>query len=274
MLINLINFLTTIRVFTADSEWKSRKSLNITVYETAALKDSKNVSYYPNWGDNIINTTLGRFLNKFYDLSPAAITHICEKVKSKIEDPGDFKIIEGSDITNAYFHRNYVPSHGTLNNSCMRYKKCQDYKYFKVYEDHAKMLIMTPHRGKRIMGRALLWKYGDTYLMDRVYTTDLSITYKFYDYAKSQGFGVLVDNTYVCNCGQQQWYLADDNYTEPIKANVKIYLDEPYLSYPFIDSVCYYNPDERCLQTEPYIKNNEVRICHATNGRILKYGVY
>lgn len=208
--------------------------------------------------------TIGRYLKRAYNkLSPAEITHICEIYKAKLTDTANFKIISGDAIKDAYFRENYIPNHGTLSNSCMRYLKCQRKNFFKIYADNAKMLIMTPKRGKRIMGRAILWPYGDSYLMDRVYSTENFVQHQFYDYAKQNKFGILQRNSYVCDGEVQKWLLPEDNYTDAKHLNIKIKLLEPCRYYPFVDSFCYLDENESTLSTFP-IKDGY--ILHSTEG--------
>jgi len=211
--------------------------------------------------------TIGKYLKKAYSgLTSAQITHICEKIKSILSDTGRFQIIEGGDITKAYFRANYVPSHGTLNKSCMRYLKCQKDNYFKIYEDNAKMLIMTPKRGRRILGRAILWPYKGSYLMDRVYTTENFIEHKFYEYAKSMKWGCLNKNVYVEYGKVQQWLLPEDNYENPKELYIKIPLKNNYSNFPYMDSFCYMSTkDSSILRTYP-VSNSINYILHSTKG--------
>lgn len=199
--------------------------------------------------------TLGKYLKKAYNkLTPAQITHVCERYKAVFlkARQDNFKIIEGDAIKDAYYRLNYVPGHGTLNNSCMRKLQCQRGNYFEIYADIGKMLILTPKRGKRIMGRALIWKYKDTYLMDRVYTCESYIDTLFIEYAKEHGWGYLVKNTYVCGHGDiQKWYLPEDNYKEPHSVKLEIPLNKEYNKFPYVDSMCYLNSDENTISTYP-----------------------
>lgn len=196
-----------------------------------------------------IKLTFGKYLTKYFYLTPAQVTHSCEKLKALMTSTGTFKIIEGEDIRAAYYHRNYYKHQGTLGSSCMRYKKCQG--FFDIYVDHAKMLIMTPKRGKRIMGRAILWKYGNTYLMDRVYTVEPYIELQFYAYAKEQGWIILDRNVYVGHGSCQLWRSPKSNYEIPIRLDLEIDLDKKYPRYPYMDSFCYFNKDLTKLSTTP-----------------------
>lgn len=210
--------------------------------------------------------SLGKWLKtNFGKLSPAQITHICEKYKSiLIGNNTNFQIIEGDDIKKAYYYKNTVPNHGTLSKSCMRYKRCQDGNYFQVYANSAKMLIMTPKRGHRIMGRAILWPYGDTYLMDRVYIAENYMEYQFHEYAKKMGWGILARNSYVIDNYEQRWLMPEDNYETPHKITITIPWPKGYHNVPFMDSVCYVSKDGEWISTKP--EPGVTAICHGVTG--------
>lgn len=182
---------------------------------------------------------LGRYLTKFYNFTPSQVTHICEEVKSLFtEGKGRFEIVEGKDITKAYFYRNNVPNHGSLRNSCMRYLRCQ--KYFEIYEDLAKLLIYVPKRGHRVMGRALLWPLADgSYFMDRVYTSESYMNYLFNHHARENKWVVLERNSYVCTGCSQVVLLPEDNYKNPVHIDCSYELPKEYEYFPFMDSFRY-----------------------------------
>lgn len=264
----LADFLVRHKLFRdANTEYDSRTSDYKCKADFTVLIDSTHVRCHSVKDYSCVyeQMKLGRYLNKAYDLSPATITHMCEKIKSLIETPNDFKIISGNDIKSAYYRVNYVPNHYTLSRSCMRYKKCQSNNYFQIYADTAKMLIMTPKRGSRIMGRALLWPYGDSYLMDRVYTAEPYIEHQFFNYAKEHNFFVLRRNRYVCPGETQEWLTPDSNYAESVAISLTIPV-ESYENYPYIDSFCYLTEDKKILSTFPIDRKGY--ICHNIDGDI------
>ena len=236
------------------------------------LVPSKDCFGWARYDKEEITTTIGRYLKlMFPTLTPAEITHLSEEYKSIVNTTGTFNIIEGQDLVNAYYTKNYYKHSGTLGSSCMRYSKCQDGNYFDVYKDHAKMLIMHPKRGKRIMGRAILWPYKGTYLMDRVYTVESYIEHQFYKYAKENGFYILARNAYVSNGGIQKWLGPEDDYQEPQSINYKIKLDKYYDKLPYMDSVCYLNDDYE-ISTIPNYTDGICHCAHTTYG--LAFRIY
>ena len=276
VIMNLQTFLQ-IHIFGSYDKESFYRSCDYMYHFRDQIIDHKYVTYTLVKNVGIMRTfisekcTIGKYLRKAYNkLTPAQITHLCEKYKSVLlEGSGKFNVIEGDAIKDAYYRINYVPNHGTLSNSCMRYMKCQKYNYFQIYADHAKMLIMTPKRGKRILGRAILWKYNDIYLMDRVYSAESYIEYQFYAYARKMGWGVLKRNSYVTDSYTQQWLLSTDNYTQPVSINLQIKLDKDYDYFPFVDSVCYLNKDKTVLSTVAPA-NDTFYVLHKTNGGAIK----
>jgi hypothetical protein len=82
-----------------------------------------------------------------------------------------FKVVEGEEIKKWYLEKTYERGCGTLNNSCMRLEKCQE--FFDIYtnpENRVKMLILT--NNDKLIGRCLLWETDKGKYMDRVYAND------------------------------------------------------------------------------------------------------
>jgi hypothetical protein len=104
---------------------------------------------------------------------------------------GEFRVVEGYDISHWYQGWLYAERTGSLENSCMRYPYCQS--YLRVYAEHPefiKMLIKV-NAGGELMGRALVWEDHDrgANCMDRVYGADHMIE-AFKDEALDRGWFV------------------------------------------------------------------------------------
>lgn len=106
-----------------------------------------------------------------------------------------FEIVEGEDIKKYYHYPTYFSGSGSLGNSCMKYDNCQ--KYMSLYTlnpDVLKMIIMVdPIASKNnnpcLMGRALLWHFGDNKIMDRIYTiNDEDLQFHFKKWAIENGY--------------------------------------------------------------------------------------
>lgn len=267
---NLEEFLNAHNLISCNLPYESK---DFFVHATEGI-DSSYVRVYKMpercFGVRQMDMKLGRYLRAVYTtLTPGEITHICERYKAILETTGTFKIIEGDELKETYYRTHYVPNHGTLSNSCMRFLRCQRKDYFKIYGDNAKMLIMTPKNGKRILGRAILWEYNGTYLMDRVYTAESYMEHQFYNYAKEKGYGVLYKNSWTQAGEVQRWLLPDDMYKMPRTLMIQIKIKEPCKNYPYMDSFCYINDDETILSTYPNDENR--KILHCTNGFMYEY---
>ena len=193
------------------------------------------------------------FTQKLGDLmSPGDITHLCEQFRAwynKDTNKYNWKILEGEDIRTGYYLKSYSKLTGSISNSCMRYKRCQP--YFDIYVNNAKMLVLTPKRGYKIVGRALLWEINGNIYMDRVYGTDNSIVNLFYIYAKQNKFIIRENNDLLCFGCIQKWKTPEDNYCTAAVLDLKIDLPKEYSRYPYLDSFRYLSDNKSCLMTMP-----------------------
>ena len=138
-----------------------------------------------------------------------------------------FKVVSGEEIRKWYNEVNYSGSNGggQLNNSCMRFGRCS--KYFDIYVDNptvCQLLILMDSTGKKIDGRALLWKTenGENF-MDRVYTSKDSYMKLFKQWGE-----------------QNNYQMKSYNYKgEPVIVKVK---PKIYSDYPYMDTLSYYAP--------------------------------
>lgn len=138
-----------------------------------------------------------------------------------------FKVVSGEEIRKWYDEKNYsnINGGGQLNNSCMRFSRCR--KYFDIYVENPKvcqLLILMDSTGKKIDGRALLWKTesGENF-MDRVYTSKDSYMKLFKQWGE-----------------QNNYQMKSYNYRGEniiVKVNPKI-----YSYYPYMDTLSCYAP--------------------------------
>jgi len=170
-----------------------------------------------------------------------------------------FKIVEGEEIKKWYLASNYANGCGTLNNSCMRLEKCQD--FFDIYtnpENNVKMLILT-NSDNKLIGRCLLWETEQGKYMDRIYSNDhiLNLFKKWAD-----------ENEY--NLTHYKNSQCDDK-----GLTVKVKVDFNKL-FPYLDSFRFMTFDQKdqsntaTLHTlEPIIERERVRyfLLNETDGR-------
>ncbi len=159
------------------------------------------------------------------------------RLRSVVENFGVFKVVSGSDITYYYNENTYYEYEGTLGNSCMRYPECNT--YFKVYEDHAKMLVLL--KNDKVCGRAILWEWDGKTFMDRVYVCKDYLVDTFINYAKDQKWHIR-QHQRLMEDDEILWYSPEDNYECCDFFDIKIDLGgKTYNKMPYIDSICYYD---------------------------------
>ena len=178
-------------------------------------------------------------------------------LKAHIVDEGELVIVEGEDIRKYYDCENNNPG-GTLENSCMRYKECQE--YLDVYVDYTKMLVLLNRVTDKISGRAIIWKINDKTFMDRVYYTQDHMLDIFINYAKEHKWYYRKSNSLLETGDSQSWYGPEDNYQYSTNWNLKIHIG--YYDYlPYMDSFRYYLDGN--LYSYPI---DEYEACDCTDG--------
>lgn len=169
-------------------------------------------------------------------------------MRNEIVNSGNFKIVEGYDITKYYNEETYFKSTGTLGSSCMRGEDC--ITYFKLYEDVAKLLICV--KQDKILGRAVLWYLENgMVIMDRVYVCDDYLEESFINYAKEQKWIIRSQNSMVSDGDSAEWLRASTNYEYPEVIDFKIKCPTLYDEYPYVDSFRYLDTSSYVISTNP-----------------------
>ncbi len=168
-------------------------------------------------------------------------------IKNEFFQSGEFKLVSGSDITKYYNVDNYYKDSGTLGNSCMRHEECES--YFKIYEDHAKMLGC--FKDGLLMGRAIVWEPPEGTFMDRFYTCEDFLDSQFIEYAKDHKWYYRVNNSLLETNDRQYWFCPNDNYTTANYINLTIRLDKDYDYFPYLDSFRYVSKNRDYISTNP-----------------------
>ena len=133
----------------------------------------------------------GSFVGKlFKNISLSEIQNfsiLFRNVQNKINY--EFKIVNGNEIYKYYHYNSYLSESGSLGASCMKYDQCQDYlELYAKNSDIIKLLVITSSQGK-LVGRALLWEFGNNKIMDRIYTIDDDVyQYPFKKWADDNGY--------------------------------------------------------------------------------------
>jgi len=167
-----------------------------------------------------------------------------------------FEIVDGEDIRKYYLMDNYKIGSGSLNNSCMRYDRCQ--LKFDIYVNNpsvCKMIIMKNNKDDdKIIGRALLWKTNMGKFMDRIYTLNHSYIYDFHHYAESNNY--IYKDVY----GQfksNNTYISRQSFIVNLKDNKSLLYkfvnlfkrkkDIDTSDYPYLDNLRYFNYKDNTL---------------------------
>lgn len=166
----------------------------------------------------------------------------------------NFELVSGELIRKWYLVDNYQQDpRSTLQNSCMRYKKCQPYFDIYVYNPKVCQLLINKSQKdpSKISGRALIWtlKNGDK-LMDQIYYSREQEKRIFEEYAISQGWiylnkdGVFIKGDQVVD--------GDDFSVQLSEWEVKY--------YPFMDTFKYLNRHTGVLMEN--VSHSEERDCY------------
>jgi len=189
-------------------------------------------------------------------------------IKAEMLCSGEFKIVEGEDISKYYLDKTYYKTEGTLGNSCMRHEECQP--FFKVYEDNAKMLILL--KNDKVMGRAILWEFDGKIYMDRVYVCMDYLEANFIDYAE-QNKWIHRKNQSLLSDGEYQYWLGPkDNYKEAFQADLTINLKEVYPYMPYLDTFRYYDRETNSINTNP--QKGNIYLSETEGGYLNNYNQY
>jgi hypothetical protein len=142
-----------------------------------------------------------------------------------------FEIVQGEEIRKWYDEDTYEDAAYHLNNSCMRYDRCQ--RYLNIYTENPNQVTMVIMKGtdpNKIIGRALIWKLdnGSTYL-DRPYANNDEDVNLFKQWGKDKGYTVYGDSY------QHKQVTLD-------KSNFQY--------YPYMDTFKYLNRDKNLLSTD------------------------
>lgn len=130
---------------------------------------------------------IGRGLRKAYPFwDDSTVERATNAIKAEYM-PLDFRTLSGNEIIWAYDERNSKTGSGTLNQSCLRQtEKHRSLRFFTQFPDKIQLLVAM--KGRKITGRALVWKADcGTTIMDRIYANDAT-TQKFILEAERNGW--------------------------------------------------------------------------------------
>jgi hypothetical protein len=168
-----------------------------------------------------------------------------------------FEVIKGPDIEKRYLETSFVDKNDytgndSLHGSCMRKNSCVGFfRLFIINSDVCELLVMLDPNGKT-MGRALLWTLDDgKKYMDRIYCVDTNTNVgKFHDWGKENGINYF-------------------HNIQPILPKDSVVNVEPmdYGKYPYMDTFCYYDPNDGTLKSNVTGYVSDVLYLRSTEGR-------
>jgi hypothetical protein len=200
----------------------------------------KNNFDHPAWKEQRTELGIGRFATKISqkagkNFTPVQINTFVDKFKAYMDfqttKKDKFEIVQGEDIRKWYDEDTYEDPEYHLNNSCMRYSRCQ--RYLSIYVENPNQVTMVIMKGtdpNKIIGRALIWKLKDgTYYLDRPYTNNDEDLNLFKEWGRSKGYSV---------------YGADYK-------NKEVVLDKAdFQYYPYMDTFRWLNRGQNLFSTD------------------------
>ena len=200
----------------------------------------KNNFDHPAWKEQRTELGVGRFATKISqkagkNFTPVQINTFVDKFKAYMDfqttKKDKFEVVQGEDIRKWYDEYTYEDPEYHLNNSCMRYSRCQ--RYLNIYVENPNQVTMVIMKGtdpNKIIGRALIWKLKDgTYYLDRPYTNNDEDLNLFKEWGRSKGYSV---------------YGADYK-------NKEVVLDKAdFQYYPYMDTFKWLNRGQNLLSTD------------------------
>lgn len=207
-----------------------------------------------------IRTTVGRFLNNFYNnnsinfifngcrINDHDIEIFSNLYKSAQEyKDSKFKIFKGNKIKKCYTSSNYKSNTGILGSSCMNNKDFLD--IYTKNPEVCKILVLVDEEDK-ILGRALLWKLSKKFLkkewfMDRVYVSSDYNMDKFKRWAKEKDY--LYKNGFNMD-GEN--FIVDGKI---VSGRISVDLDAKVKEYPYLDTLYFLNSKKNKISNSGYI---------------------
>lgn len=198
---------------------------------------------------------IGKFINQILietksSIGPVEVEKFINEYKSNFNLTrfgfNNFDMVYGENLRKFYSENTYMDGGGFLNNSCMKFNKCQN--FFNIYvenPDKVNLLIMRNPKNKiKIDGRALIWNldsHKGKKLLDLQYCTKDYMMKIFHEYAKRKGwYYTKVEDGKVNNYRFLNIYDNKGNISsEEFYVNLT---PQEYELYPHLDIMRYYNP--------------------------------
>lgn len=227
-----ISFIQVNRILRAEPDTKTYSDSDVYFLPRSITNDKSNDF----WNKGRTEIGIGRWLRriiteKFNSSIPDAdLEQFVNQYKASFDgEDTNFEIVKGEDIRKWYLEFNYEIIKGQLGNSCMRYKKCQEYLdiYVKNPEVCSLLIMKSENNPEKIVGRSLLWQLKDGgKFQDRIYTINDSDKELFGEWS------------------EKNQYKTYDNFYNTMHVQLG---DHKYEKYPYMDTFVCYNPTTKLL---------------------------
>lgn len=230
-------------------------SENNTIVLNKVALDAHDDRYQRIWSQTRSPIRIGRIVTTILNSADIKVTDkekedFVNQYKSAFDIINDefrkFDIVTGKDIAYWYDMENYESTDSTLGSSCMAEV---DKSYFKIYTKNEKVCSLVilygdrgdiaadgSFKGKKIRGRALLWKtdQGDTF-MDRIYTNKDSDVDLFKQFAEKNGWWCKKSQN-----SETSFYAQRGTETKTPTYTVTLEKSD-FDKYPYVDTLSYLN---------------------------------
>lgn len=225
------------------------------VLNKSCLVSSEKIDISKLWTSNRNKVKIGRFARSILRVNDIKFTdkeieEFVNSYKSEIELLNNafmkFEIVEGDLIAKYYNQRTYyLPSNGTLGNSCMKNVPDDFFYIYSQNPDRVKMIILYndlgsisngKYRSDHIQGRALLWKtdQGDM-IVDRIYTNFDKDVDLFKKFAENNGWWCKRNQNSSCS------FVAQMGEQTKVPIYTITLSKSDFDCYPYLDTFAYFN---------------------------------
>lgn len=215
------------------SEWRKDDADNMYQYD----RDGMGPGVYTSSRNTI---KIGKLVNKILrtKYKDSDLEQFVNLVKAALEGKQEFSLISGNDINYAYDVNNYLNRTGTMGMSCMNNKDFLD--LYTLNTDVCQLLVLKEMN--KVIGRALVWKLNSIvdknsnkklnikFYMDRVYTSDDYLLYKFHEHAIKNGWCYKAENNF-----SSKDKIIFEKVSYRVKMEVKVKPGR-YGVYPYMDT--------------------------------------
>lgn len=206
----------------------------------------------------------GRFINKlltenYIKCSQYDVECLVNSFKSHMDSLSYvFEVIKGSNIKDSYDGEYYELGDGTLQSSCMKYKKCRSFLNIYTKNSSISLLVLKSKFSGKVIGRAILWDKmnvipynGGAKSVDPIEVKFMDRIYYTKDHQRDLFINYAVENGYAFKTEQNNETFGHIKYKNKVIENPLLYttLDKhEFELYPYMDTM-------QCVIENGFISN-------------------